>query len=171
MGAALRRPADGLRSPPFDLLRLPTDVVYLWSILLLSLRFGTIFKDAASKTGQNQGCHEEEEKQAGRSAPRCWAPSDTTGPFCSKNSSDSEVISAVDIVAKLRKLDRSRFIEGALRQWLKEEKTASVHKERLRACKAQSRRHKADRQGIRSASVARHCEHPEMTQFPPKNPA
>src|SRR5271166_1030901 len=37
---------------------------------------------------------------------------------------DSEVISAVDTVAKLRKLDRSRVIEGALRQWLKEDKTA-----------------------------------------------
>ena len=46
---------------------------------------------------------------------------------------DSEVISAVDTVAKLRKLDRSRVIEGALRQWLKEDKTAAVHKERLRA--------------------------------------
>jgi hypothetical protein len=34
---------------------------------------------------------------------------------------DSEVISAVDTVAKLRKLDRSRVIEGALRRWLKEE--------------------------------------------------
>jgi uncharacterized protein (DUF4415 family) len=36
---------------------------------------------------------------------------------------DSEVISAVDTVAKLRKLDRSRVIEAALRQWLKEDKT------------------------------------------------
>jgi Ribbon-helix-helix protein, copG family len=36
---------------------------------------------------------------------------------------DSEVISAVDTVAKLRKLDRSRVIEGALRQWLKEDNT------------------------------------------------
>ena len=59
--------------------------VYLWSVLLLFLCFGTIFKDAASKTGQNQSCHQEE-KQAGRSAPWCLASSDTTGPFCSKNS-------------------------------------------------------------------------------------
>jgi hypothetical protein len=61
---------------------LPTDIVYLWPVLLLFLRFSTIFKDAASKTGQNQGCHQEE-KQAGRSAPRRRASSDTTGPFCS----------------------------------------------------------------------------------------
>ena len=46
---------------------------------------------------------------------------------------DSEVILAVDTVAKLRKLDRSRVIEGALRRWLKEDKTALAHKERLRA--------------------------------------
>jgi hypothetical protein len=37
---------------------------------------------------------------------------------------DNEVISAVDTVAKLRKLDRSRVIEGALRQWLKRDKAA-----------------------------------------------
>jgi hypothetical protein len=37
---------------------------------------------------------------------------------------DNEVISAVDTVAKLRKLDRSRVIEGALRQWLKQDKAA-----------------------------------------------
>ena len=43
---------------------------------------------------------------------------------------DSEVISAVDAVAKVRKLDRSRVIEGALRQWLKEDKTALVYEER-----------------------------------------
>jgi hypothetical protein len=53
-----------------------------WPALLLFLRFSTIFKDATSKTGQNQGCHQEE-KQAGRSAPRRRASSDTTGPFCS----------------------------------------------------------------------------------------
>jgi hypothetical protein len=45
---------------------------------------------------------------------------------------DSEVISAVDTVAKQRKLDRSRVIEGALRQWLKEDKTVAAHKERMR---------------------------------------
>jgi hypothetical protein len=55
---------------------------HLWPVLLLFVRFSTIFKDAASKTGQNQGCHQEE-KQAGRSAPRRRASSDTTGPFCS----------------------------------------------------------------------------------------
>ena len=35
---------------------------------------------------------------------------------------DTEVISAVDTVAKLQKLDRSRVIEGALRQWLMQDK-------------------------------------------------
>ena len=36
---------------------------------------------------------------------------------------DNQVISAVDTAAKLQKLDRSRVIEGALRQWLKDDKT------------------------------------------------
>jgi len=36
---------------------------------------------------------------------------------------DSQVISAVDAAAKLQKLDRSRVIEAALRQWLKDGKT------------------------------------------------
>jgi hypothetical protein len=37
---------------------------------------------------------------------------------------DTEVISAVDTIATLQKLDRSRVIEGALRQWLKQDKVA-----------------------------------------------
>jgi len=37
---------------------------------------------------------------------------------------DTEVISAVDTIATLQKLDRSRVIEVALRQWLKQDKVA-----------------------------------------------
>jgi len=40
---------------------------------------------------------------------------------------DTEVISAVDTIATLQKLDRSRVIEGALRQWLKQDKWPQAH--------------------------------------------
>src|SRR5208282_4057037 len=56
--------------------------------------------------------------------PRAGRPPIQPGRSAVKIRLDSEVISAVDTVAKLRKLDRSRVIEGALRQWLKEDKTA-----------------------------------------------
>jgi len=74
-------------------------------------------------------------KKSGLGGPRPGAgrPPIQPGRSAVKIRLDSEVISAVDIVAKLRKLNRSRVIEGSLRQWLKEDKTAAVHKERLRA--------------------------------------
>ena len=58
-------------------------VVHGWGIALGSA-FRSIFKNASTKTRQNQGCHQEE-KQAGRSPPRRWASPDTTGPVCSQN--------------------------------------------------------------------------------------
>jgi hypothetical protein len=95
----------------------------LWPVLLLLLRFSTIFKDAASKTGQNQVTTKKKSRPGG---PRTDAgpPPIQPGRSGVKIRLDSEVISVVDTVAKRRKLDRSRVIEGALRQWLKEDKTA-----------------------------------------------
>jgi hypothetical protein len=55
--------------------------------------------------------------------PGAGRPPIQPGRFAVKIRLDTEVISAVDSVAKLQKLDRSRVIEGALRQWLKDDKT------------------------------------------------
>ena len=57
----------------------------------------------------------------GGARPGAGRPPIQPGRSAVKIRLDSEVISAVDAVAKLRKLDRSRVIEGALRQWLQDD--------------------------------------------------
>jgi Ribbon-helix-helix protein, copG family len=56
--------------------------------------------------------------------PGAGRPPIQPGRFAVKIRLDKEVISAVDAVAKVQKLDRSRVIEGAIRHWLKEDDTA-----------------------------------------------
>jgi len=61
--------------------------------------------------------------QLGGSRPGAGRPPIQPGRSAVKIRLDSQVISAVDAAAKLQKLDRSRVIEAALRQWLKDGKT------------------------------------------------
>jgi len=54
------RPTDSCRARDKHALEMFA-ALQSWSVLLLCLRFGTIFKDASSKTEQNhQGLHQEE---------------------------------------------------------------------------------------------------------------
>jgi len=91
-------------------------------VLLLGLCFGTIFKMPSPKQGKTKVATKKKNRLGG-CRPGAGRPPIQPGRSAVKIRLDSQVISAVDAAAKLQKLDRSRVIEGALRQWLKDDKT------------------------------------------------